>query len=460
MRQEPLFELMVLDKRAYVMRRSDWRMVGSLTKLEAAALKMLAEGNVVSDIEGVFQEVVGSGATALLRRVDLRFSSLLLPGRGIATHISFEELGSVESACSHTALRELPGPRVLHWHVTRYCPRKCVYCYAEPLHGGRADDAIISRGDLSRIFAEAATLGAEHLVVAGSEPLLRPDLPEVMGDAIACGITPFLTTKHPIDQDLAHRLAIAGVKHVSLSLDSVSQNRSLTMIGSDIYPKQIRRSIAHLVDAGVSFSFQTVATALNLDDLHDVGRLAVELGAKVMQVVPFETVRRPITKYDNDSMLLEDTDVVRRCVEELATAYPSVRFELFEKLGTGARSQFHCDIGMTKLFFLPNGVVHRCYKLVDDSTLTGRDLRECTVAEAWHDPGFGVKIAPPRVLYQASACGACSRFDTCHSDGRCIYEASVTHESYYDQDRSCNGPYLPDPHTQFVSLEAIQTRQQ
>lgn len=210
----------------------------------------------------------GPFAASLVRRVELRFSSLLLPNRGIATQISFEELGAIEAPSSQSTLRELPGPRVLHWHVTRYCPRKCVYCYAEPLHGGRAEDAIISRKNLARIFAEAAALGAEHLVVAGSEPMLRPDLPEVMGDAIACGITPFLTTKHPIDEDLAERLASAGVKHVSLSLDTVSRNRSLMMIGSDSYPVQIRRSVKHLCDAGVSFSIQTVATPFNLDDLH------------------------------------------------------------------------------------------------------------------------------------------------------------------------------------------------
>ena len=456
MRQQFLFELIVRDKGAYVIRKSDRRLLGNLTRLEAAALKMIAEGNTPSDVEQVFQQVVASGAPALLRRVELRFSPLLVPGRGIDTHVSFEELASVEAPGPRVVLRDLPGPRVLHWHVTRYCPRKCIYCYAEPLHGGHAQDAIISREDLARIFAEAATLGAEHLVVAGSEPMLRPDLPEVMGDAIACGITPFLTTKHPIDEDLAERLASAGVTHVSLSLDTVSPDRSLMMIGSDIYPTQIRRSVAHLFDAGVSFSIQTVATPFNLNDLHAVGRMAFELGARVMQVVPFEEVRRPITKYSNTSMLLRDEGVIRKSVEELAKAYPSVRFELFEKLGTGARSQFHCDIGMTKLFFLPNGVVHRCYKLVDDLTLTGRDLRQCTVAEAWHDPGFGVKITPPRALYQASSCGGCSRFDNCHSEGRCIYEASVTHQSYYDRDRSCNGPYFPDSRSQFVPLEAVQ----
>src|SRR6185437_12187956 len=117
---------------------------------------------------------------------------------------------------------------------------------AEPLHGGRADDASITRNELAAIFAEAAMLGAEHLVLSGAEPLLRSDLPEVMGDAISCGITPFLTTKHPIDEEIARRLAAAGVSHVSLSLDTVSPDRSLMMIGSSSYPGHVRSSITNL----------------------------------------------------------------------------------------------------------------------------------------------------------------------------------------------------------------------
>jgi hypothetical protein len=57
---------------------------------------MIAEGNSPSDVERAFQDVVASGAASLVRRVELRFSSLLLPNRGIATQISFEELGAIE----------------------------------------------------------------------------------------------------------------------------------------------------------------------------------------------------------------------------------------------------------------------------------------------------------------------------------------------------------------------------
>jgi MoaA/NifB/PqqE/SkfB family radical SAM enzyme len=96
---------------------------------------------------------------------------------------------------------------------------------------------------------------------------------------------------------------------------------------------------------------------------------------------------------------------------------------------------------MTKLFFLPDGVVHRCYKLVDDLTLCGKDLKRTSLAEAWHDPGFASVISPPLPRYKESTCGTCGRFGDCHSEGRCVYESSIANGTYFGKDRSCEGPF-------------------
>jgi MoaA/NifB/PqqE/SkfB family radical SAM enzyme len=438
---DPLFELVMENGRAFLERSSDRRRVAAVTKLEAAALKMIAEGTSVPDVQQVWRSVAPSLADHLLERVDSRFAALLSAKRGIRVPQSYEVLGDIRPPAPNSSLRELPGPRVLHWWVTRYCPRKCVYCYAEPQHGSRSEDALIERSDLQRIFQEAAMLGAEHMLVAGAEPFLRPDLPEVMGDAISVGLTPFVTTKHPISEKLAERLAAADVKHISLSLDSDTPDEAFALIGSRSYPEQVRRSIKHLTRAGVQFSIQAVATSFNSAGIKGVAQIASESGARVMQIVPFESVRKPIGRYQNSDMLAPEPAELRELVAQLERRFESVKFELFEKLGSGSRSQFHCDIGMTKLFFLPDGVVHRCYKLIDDLGLCGKDLRTTTVAEAWHDPGFTPVISPSQSLYSESACGTCGRFGKCHAEGRCIFESSIVNGTYFDQDRACDGPH-------------------
>jgi radical SAM protein with 4Fe4S-binding SPASM domain len=453
----PCFELVVQHRRACVERRADRRIVGILGRLDAIVLKLLADGRSVDDVGQLLAGSIDDDARPIVQKVHGRFASLLKPGCGIAAPIALEDLGRVDASPSNGGVRDMPGPKVLQWAVTRFCPRRCVYCYAEPEFGGVASDASLTRAELVRIFREAVELGAEHLLAAGAEPFLRDDLPEVLGDAIACGLTPNITTKHPIGPQLAARLAAARVRHVSLSLDSLSPQTSLMLIGTSSYPDQVRRSAAHLHAAGVEFSIQAVATPFNLSDLEAVVRFAADAGAIVVQVVPFEDVRRPIAALDNDAMTVPDVPWLADLVEQASARYPHLRCELFDKLGAGARAEFQCDIGATKLFFLPNGIVHRCYKLVDDETLMGKDLREVSVAEAWHDPAFGTKISPPRDLYAGSTCGACSRFDACHADGRCIFQAKMTHQTYYAPDRVCDGPFPPVP-SSIIPVASLRAR--
>jgi ribosomal peptide maturation radical SAM protein 1 len=453
---EPVFEVALEGNRAFVVRRGDGRVVAGLDRLEAVVLKLWA-GHSPDETRLILATAAGDTAAGILEHVEHRFGALMKHGRGISVPLSFDRLMKIDQRGRSLGLRDLPGPRVLHWTVTRYCPRKCIYCYAEPLAGGQALDSVIERAELASIFEEAASLGAEHFVVSGSEPFLRPDLPEIMGDALRCGITPFVTTKHRINKDLARRLAQAGMQHISISFEAVSEELSFEMVGSRQYPAQVRQSTASLREAGLQFSIQAVATRFNLRGLEDVAQFASDSGALVLQIVPFESVREPLTGHGNSDMAVADQEELRTEVDRISRQHPNLRVEFFDKSEGGAG--FHCDIGMTKMFFLPDGTVHRCYKLAHDARLSGKNLRNCSVAEAWHDTSFGLIISPPRKSYGETGCSTCGRFDVCHDDGRCIYEASANWNSYYAPDRALWGTVSSTSRrTGFHCLSAMNER--
>lgn len=435
------FRLAVRNRRAYIERVADGQPVAALWPAEAAALVLMNGRRRWTDLEQALQEGIGEQGVALLRSLRSRLGPVLT-GRGAAARpppgMLPSELLPPDPA---EGIRPLPGPRVLHWSVTRYCPRRCAYCYAEPLHGTAAPDATLPRERLRSIFAEAACLGAQYLLAGGSEPFLRGDLPEVLGDAQQSGLTPLVTTKHPMTEALARRLAGAGVRHISLSVDSMDPEENRLLVGSAGYPEQVRTSAARLRSAGVAFSIQSVLTARNLHSLEAVAAFAARSGALAMQVVPFEPVRLPIAGLGNHDMELPPETPVDEIVEHLKGKYPGCRIERFEFLGSGSRADYHCDVGMTKMFFLPDGVVHRCYKLTADARLQGLDLKQVSVARAWHDPEFREVLFPLPEQYHDTACGQCGRFRSCHDDGRCIYTALVRHGRYAAPDRDCGGPF-------------------
>jgi pyrroloquinoline quinone biosynthesis protein E len=437
------WDLHLKNGNAYIYRRQDHQVLGSLTNLEAIILVLMDGSRTKEELSNLLDSALGeSGTTALDFLLD-RWGALLVDGCHRQLPYSLEGISRVTAPSPRQGLRPLPGPRVLHWWVTDYCPRRCVYCFAQPKRGSLAREDQLSRNRLQEIFKEAASLGAKHLLLGGGEPLLRADLPEIMGNAIKHNITPLLTTKHPITKSLAYRFFNAGVNHISLSLDTLDKEENRTLIGAANYGEQVKGSAGNLTEAGVSFSIQAVITRLNLKRIKQLAAFASDIGAQTLQVVPFLPVREAVGPLSNKEMALDtgELEFLQEEVKKMAQQFPSINVELFEELGSGSRTGVKCDIGITKLFFLPNGVVHRCYKLTRDHRLRGADLRKVSLAAAWHDPGFQPIISPPGEKYSKSPCGKCQQFDQCHKEGRCIYQAMVNHGQYEAKDRSCEGPY-------------------
>ncbi len=433
-----LWRLVIRNNRAYVERLSDGQKTAALSAPEAVALGIMNGKRRLDDIEAVLLLMLGERSSELLKALLNRFQPLLVDTPLKCTTLPpLEKLAAVHPPEQKEGLRPLPGPRTLHWWVTSYCPRRCVYCFVQPRSGSHAPDATLPRMRLREIFSEAAEHGAQNLLIGGAEPLLRPDLPEVMGDAVESGINPLLTTKHPISPSLAERLSAGGVRHLSFSIDTVDPNASQGLVGSTAWPEQVRSSAQYLGAVGVAISIQAVASRLNPNALEGVAELASETGAVSLQVVPFEPVSRPITSVDNQQMALADQYFLDDEIARLRERHPDLNIEKFDELDSISRGGFQCDIGMTKMFFLPNGVVHRCYKRIHDLSLCGKDLTHTSVAEAWHDPEFESIITPSRESYRGSNCFACVRFEGCHESGRCIYQAHKIYGSYYMPDRLC-----------------------
>lgn len=435
----PAWSLDVVNERAYVSRLSDGTKVAALSAPEAVAVGLMNSRRTTADIKALMKTIAPADGGIALDQVLSRLEPLLSLDTKVQTQpsVSLSLLASVLPPESASGIRSLPGPKILHWWVTSVCPKRCAYCFADPIHGGKADDALLSFGTLERIFRESASLGADQLLVAGGEPLLRRDLPQVLASAISYGIEPGITTKHSINNELAAALADGGLKHICLSIDSTSESVNRVLIGATDHAAQTARSARNLAKHGVDFSFECVLTPFNIDGLEGVVSMASELGARKVLVVPYESVRSPIGLLSNQDMVLSDELDLMSKLDRLRRQYPNVELEKFEMLAARVDDTANCDIGITKLLFNAKGQVHRCYKLISDETLTGADLKEVSVARAWHDPEFAKIINPPRSKYADSACGGCSDFSNCHSEGRCIYQSLVDNSTYYAIDRRC-----------------------
>lgn len=111
--------------------------------------------------------------------------------------------------------------------VTDRCNLRCIYCM--PAGGLRpyAQEEVLGFEEITRIVRTAAKLGVTRVRITGGEPLIRPDLPVLIG-AIRniAGIKDIaLTTNGTLLKKHARALSEAGLQRVNISLDSLRPER-------------------------------------------------------------------------------------------------------------------------------------------------------------------------------------------------------------------------------------------
>jgi cyclic pyranopterin phosphate synthase len=112
----------------------------------------------------------------------------------------------------------------LRLSVTDRCNLRCTYCMPEEGPGWLPRGAVLTAGELVRLAAIAVTqLGITEVRLTGGEPLLRPDLEEIVAGIAALAPRPEIavTTNAVGLAGRAARLRAAGVDRVNVSLDTV-----------------------------------------------------------------------------------------------------------------------------------------------------------------------------------------------------------------------------------------------
>jgi cyclic pyranopterin phosphate synthase len=135
--------------------------------------------------------------------------------------------------------REIKSVRV---SVTDKCNFRCTYCMpAEGLEWlGRQE--ILSFEEISRLVGVLARLGVDEVRLTGGEPLVRRDLPVLVGMLSAIdGVRDLsLTTNGVLLDRLAGPLVEAGLKRINVSLDSLNHVRFAEITRRDALDSVLR----------------------------------------------------------------------------------------------------------------------------------------------------------------------------------------------------------------------------
>lgn len=181
-------------------------------------------------------------------------------------------------------------PYVISWNLTYRCNLACEHCYLDAGSTSLvATDNFADRSELSteecyRVIDDIASFAPECLtILTGGEPLLRRDILDIVRRAAERGLWVVVGTNGVcITENLARRLAEAGARGLSLSLDALDPDRH------DRF-RMVRGAWRNTVEGaeilnrvGLPFIVQTTAGSHNLGELDAIADFAHDrLAAKV-----------------------------------------------------------------------------------------------------------------------------------------------------------------------------------
>jgi len=172
------------------------------------------------------------------------------------------------------------APFTIAWEVTRACAYACVHCRADAQH--KRDPRELSTAEAKALIERLAAFGnSPILIFTGGDPMLRPDLFELIAYAtergLRCSLTPTATAL-PTKERL-EKVRDAGIRRIALSLDAPRpeiHDHFRQVPGS----WQRTMDILHRAqDAGLSVQVNTTVSKHNVDILHEMIPFIQEVNA-------------------------------------------------------------------------------------------------------------------------------------------------------------------------------------
>jgi pyrroloquinoline quinone biosynthesis protein E len=269
--------------------------------------------------------------------------------------------------------------------LTHRCPLQCPYC-SNPLALERAA-AELDTATWQRVIEEAHALGVLQTHFSGGEPTLRRDLPELIRHASALGqYTNLITAAVLLDQAKVDALADAGLDHVQVSVQD-SDAANAERIGGYRGGHAKKLAVARMVRAaGLPLTINAVVHRQNLDHLDRIIELAVELGARRLEVAHVQYYGWALA---NRAALMPTQEQAERSIALVEAARERLKGVLtidYVVPDYYARYPKPCMGGWARqnLNVTPSGKVLPCHAAEGIASLTFDNVKDRPLAEIWY----------------------------------------------------------------------------
>ncbi len=304
------------------------------------------------------------------------------------------------------------------------CNLKCQMCK----HWRETRETPISMQRFKETITDLAELGCKKIHFSGGEPMLRPQLPELVAHATSLGMRVTLTTNGTlIDKEKAKALIEAGLRGVNVSIDSPIKKIHEKVRGVDgsfkLTTKAVELFHKYAHKGKLTVRINTVVSRENYFSLATLPELAHQLGADGINLIPVDDhcgEHLSMRKKDIALFNEEIAPYIEKRAQELGVniadedAFPFGRDENEIRLGRAGRyafgyySKHPCFAPWTHSLIDFNGLVYVCCMTREQIPPLG-DIRKQSFKEIWEGAAYQavrLKMHPPSL----KPCQRCDDF--------------------------------------------------
>jgi MoaA/NifB/PqqE/SkfB family radical SAM enzyme len=264
-------------------------------------------------------------------------------------------------------------PLLAHIIPVRRCNLACKYCneyddFSKPV----PTETMFQRVD------KLAALGTSVITISGGEPLLHPELDEIIRRIRRCGmIAGLITNGYLLTAERIQKLNRAGLEWLQISIDNVTPD-DVSKKSLKVLDKKLQLLAEH-ADFHVNINSVVGGGVSNPQDALVIGKRALELGfSSTVGII-----------HDGDGQLQPLGEEERQVYHEMKAMEKRsfTRINSFQdNIAQGRPNQWRCRAGSRYLYICEDGLVHYCsqqrgYPGVPLEKYTVADIRREYVAE-------------------------------------------------------------------------------
>ena len=169
----------------------------------------------------------------------------------------------------------------IYFYLTEGCNLRCRHCWIAPKFQEKGSSYRVLSVDLFKsIVEQAKALGLSGVKLTGGEPLLHPDISEILDYINNQDLNLYIETNGVIcSPEIAQQIASCKNPFVSVSLDGADAEQHEWVRGVDGCFDSALKGVKNIVNAGVKPQIIMCIMRRNKDQMKGIVRLAESLGA-------------------------------------------------------------------------------------------------------------------------------------------------------------------------------------